>query len=430
MRLDKEMLDLAAQQRSQIAHWQIRELGGSYTEISRLRASSRWEAVRANVLGVPGAVKDDLYYASAEVLAAGPGACLTHQAATSLWGIPGFRLLPTTVSQISGRATRRGRPRGTHDLVEIPEQWVTRLHGIRVVRPELAAYQLCGVLSEDRAARTYDRFIAMRLLSVRSSLSCLHDLEKQGRDGTALYRSILKARGINYVAPATGIESRLNQLADEVGITLRRQVNLGDERFDGRVDFYEDDAKVVFEVQSELYHWALSDRQADETRRDKLEQDGFKVHEIWDTEIWTTPATVVQRMHRAIRQLVGEVDDRVGAAEFVVDVGVRVPVVLPAVVAEVVPEPVRAALLERERALEGTVPLALHPVCLAGPLVPVPRHPCLGRAGCCGELERDVDLVLRPRGTPSQHRCDVIGLRERLRQGMRSTRPNACRLSR
>ena len=48
--------------------------------------------------------------------------------------------------------------------------------------------------------------------------------------------------------------------------------------------FYEDDAKVVFEVQSELYHWALCDVEADAIRREKLEADGFIVREVWDTD--------------------------------------------------------------------------------------------------------------------------------------------------
>src|SRR5439155_5242771 len=122
---------------------------------------------------------------------------------------------------------------------------------IPVVRPELAAYQMCGRVSPLRAARIFDNFAARGLLSGRSARACLDDLAERGRNGTVVYREIIKARGDDYVRPASNLEARVKELAEEAGLELRRQVNLGDEQFDGRVDFYEDEARVIFEVQSE-----------------------------------------------------------------------------------------------------------------------------------------------------------------------------------
>jgi very-short-patch-repair endonuclease len=302
MRLDKALLDLAAEQRSCVAVWQIRELGATPTEICRLRSSPRWELLNKQILLVPGAVLDESCRVSAAVLAAGPGAVLSHGPGTALWGVPGFRLLPAICSQVSGNATRRHKLGYVHDLVVVPERWVTTLKGIRVVRPELAAYQMCGELSPQRAARTFDQFLSRRLLSVGSAKACLDDLARRGRDGTVVYRDILKARGNHYIAPASGLESRVKELGEEVGLNLRRQVNLGnEERFDGRVDFYEDRVKVVFEVESELYHWALSDAEADAIRRKRLEDDGFVVHQIWEEDVWTRPGKVTRMMRAAVR---------------------------------------------------------------------------------------------------------------------------------
>jgi very-short-patch-repair endonuclease len=188
-----------------------------------------------------------------------------------------------------------------HDLVLVPERWITTLHGIRVVRPELAMYQLAGDLSLERAERTYDKFAVHRLLTGQSSRACLEDIEQRGRDGTVNYRYIIKVRGDDYVAPASGLESRFKELGQEVGLNFRRQVSLGGEHWDARVDFYEDRAKVVFEVQSELYHWALSDREADARRRAKLEDDGFAVYEVWDTDVWARPRDVTRKMWNAVR---------------------------------------------------------------------------------------------------------------------------------
>ncbi len=301
MRLDKALLDLAAEQRSCVAIWQARELGASSVELTRLRRSSKWTLAGPNVLVLAGVPHDEQVLTSAAVLAAGPGAVLSHGSATALWGVPGFRLAPASFSQVSGHATRRHRLGRVHDLVEVPERWVTRLKGIAVARPELAAYQLCGVCHPLRAARAFDNFAARGLLSGRSAAACLADLARRGRDGTVEFRKILDARGEDYVRPESNVESRVMELADQAGISLRRQVNLGDEMFDGRADFYEDDVKVVFEVQSELYHWALCDAEEDAIRRQRLESDGFTVYEIWDNDIWTRGAWVVAIMRRAIQ---------------------------------------------------------------------------------------------------------------------------------
>jgi very-short-patch-repair endonuclease len=301
MRLDKALLDLAAEQRSCVADWQARQLGASNTEVTRLKSSPRWELVGDHILVSSGAVHDERLMASAAVLNAGPGAALSHEAVTALWRVPGFSLVPPVVSQQAGHAWRRSTLGPVHDLVLVPERWITRLEGIRVVRPELAMYQLCGVLSRERAERTFDKFAARRLLTGRSARACLEDLQQRGRDGTVVYRDIIKARGDDYVGPASGLESRVKELGEEVGLELRRQVNLGGADWDARVDFYEDRAKVVFEVQSELYHWALSDREADAIRRAKLENDGFAVHELWDVDVWTHPGKVVRKMWTAVK---------------------------------------------------------------------------------------------------------------------------------
>src|SRR3954469_23955147 len=77
MRLNEALLDLAAEQRSCVATWQIRDLGASRTELSRLRRSSLWTPVGPQVLALAGVPRDDLLLASAAVLAAGPGAALS-----------------------------------------------------------------------------------------------------------------------------------------------------------------------------------------------------------------------------------------------------------------------------------------------------------------------------------------------------------------
>jgi very-short-patch-repair endonuclease len=301
MRLDRVLLDLAAEQRSCVGIWQVRELGASRTEIDRLRRSPLWTPIGLNVLAVSGTLRDELSEVSADVLSAGPGAALSHEPGTALWGVPGFRLLPAETSQTANHARRRNALGRVHDLVVVPDRWVTSFKGIRVVRPELALYQVCARIHPDRAERAFDTAWSMGLLSGPSARACLADLRKSGKNGTTVYESILDMRGPNYVPPTNNLEGRMAQLSRQAGINLRRQVDLGGGTWDGRVDFIEDDVCLVVEVQSERYHTALCDQQADAIRRSALEADGFDVLEVWDSDVWTRGSTVVARLRQATR---------------------------------------------------------------------------------------------------------------------------------
>jgi very-short-patch-repair endonuclease len=140
----------------------------------------------------------------------------------------------------------------------------------------------------------------MRLMSGRSARRCLDDLARRGRNGTVVYREIIKARGPDYVPPASGLESRVMELARDVGVRFRRQVDVGGDHWDGRVDFLAEDAPLVLEVQSEMFHASLCDRAVDELRRKQLEADGFDWCEIWDSDVWTRPRWAAETMRRAV----------------------------------------------------------------------------------------------------------------------------------
>jgi very-short-patch-repair endonuclease len=110
-------------------------------------------------------------------------------------------------------------------------------------------------------------------------------------------RKLRVVRADDWVPPASNLESRFDQIMNRAGVvSLRRQVDLGGEEWTGRVDFLDCDCPLVIEILSERYHTALSDRQADEDRRNRLQALGLTVVEVWDHEIFYTPWLVVQRV--------------------------------------------------------------------------------------------------------------------------------------
>jgi very-short-patch-repair endonuclease len=173
-----------------------------------------------------------------------------------------------------------------------------------VVRPELCALHLFAVCRRERAERLVDGLWSARLLSGRSLGALLAQLGEMGRNGTAGLRAYLDDRPGDYVPPASGLETRVADILRSAGITVRRQVDLGtDGVWSGRVDFLVDGQPIVIEVQSERHHAALSDRRADAARRAGLEAAGFVWVEVWDHEVWGTPALVVARVRAAIGRL-------------------------------------------------------------------------------------------------------------------------------
>jgi very-short-patch-repair endonuclease len=88
---------------------------------------------------------------------------------------------------------------------------------------------------------------------------------------------------------------------DEAGIPMRRQVDTGGQHWTGRVDFRHPTLPLIVEIQSEKYHTALCDKEADALRIKRLELDGFAVLEITDTLVWSSPAETVRRVREAIK---------------------------------------------------------------------------------------------------------------------------------
>ncbi len=187
-----------------------------------------------------------------------------------------------------------------HVVRRLPQLWTTVLDGVPIARPELVALQLFALYPFKRAERWVERMWSLRLIDAHSLLRFLTDMGKRGRTGTAALRSYCDERGEGYVPPASNVESRTQQILQSAGIEMRRQVDLGGDTWTGRVDFYHDAARVVLEIQSEMYHSALVDRVADEVRLNRLRAEGITVVEATDTEVFQFPAEVIRRVANAI----------------------------------------------------------------------------------------------------------------------------------
>ncbi len=236
------------------------------------------------------------------MLDAGPGAALSHGSAAALWGLPGFTLAPAHVT-IERRSHNVHRPRGVvHRMRAFNPAHRTELDGVPVVRPELLMLQLCSLVGPQRAARQLDRAWSMRLLSGPSTRRVLDEVAGSGVRGVTLLRAILDERGPGYVPPASGLEGRFVEVLRNAGLPpMERQADLGDDRWCGRVDFFDRSSGLVVEVDSERYHRALSDVVADENRERALASAGFRVIRVTDDQVFHRPREVVAAVSVGLR---------------------------------------------------------------------------------------------------------------------------------
>lgn len=263
-------------------------------------AVDRLERITPRVLRVRGAPQTDHQRVLAAVLDAAPDSAACGETGTALWGVRGFRLLPAHVGRPFGRTGRRSELGVLHEIAGLDRRHVTTLHGIPIVRPEVVVLQMCGATYPYRAATVLDDLWRRRLVSGRSLLRTLDELAASGRNGVRVMRELLEERGEHYVPPASNLERRVATILQREGEpSLRPQVDSGEDRWVGRVDFRDPQLPLVVEVQSETYHSSLVDSEHDERRLAALRAAGFTVVEVTDEQVWYRPAEVVEAVRAA-----------------------------------------------------------------------------------------------------------------------------------
>lgn len=300
MKTDQIIRDLARQQEMVMSRRQLLAAGATKKAISHRVDNGALEPLSAQVLRVAGGVSSPAQRLLTAVLEVGEGAHISHTTAAHWWGLAGFRLDRIHVSierNLHWRQPETGLK--VHHSTVIPE-WCRKIHLlVPVVSPGFAIFQMAGSVSPDRVARAVDSAWNLRLINGQLFDELLFRLGRRGRDGTVLMRNLRKQRPGDWTPPASNLESRFDTLMSPTGLVFRRQVDVGDENWSGRVDFLSDECPLIIEILSERFHTSLTDREGDANRRARHQRMGFVVLEIWDYEIFSQPWLVVQKVVKA-----------------------------------------------------------------------------------------------------------------------------------
>jgi very-short-patch-repair endonuclease len=300
---DQIIRSIARDQQGLVSHRQLRSAQVSAAQIRRRLVRGTLEPMTPRVLRIAGAAATDAQRLLIPILHVGNDAILSHTTAAAWWGIAGFRLDPIHIAIERCHRSREDLAI-LHHATLIPEGSRMVLRGVPIAGPGLTIFQTAGMVSIERLARALDNAWSLRLLDGDTVLRLLEQLGKSGRNGIRSIRRLAEARGTDWIPPSSNVEHRFDEIMHAAGITtLRRQVDVGDEEWTGRVDFKDIILPLIVEVQSERYHAALSDRARDAARRHRHESQGNVVVEVWDHEIFYTPWAVVERVLAAIRRL-------------------------------------------------------------------------------------------------------------------------------
>lgn len=308
---DRPLRELAEAQHALVSLGQMQEAGYSEGQRRRLIDGIRWERLSRRVARVVGAPRTHSQSAMLGVLDAGPGGALRGTSAAAWWGIPGNQLLPISVAHLRSRAHHLPVEGQVHAPCLLPDEHVVTLENVPTATPARALFDIAGGRYRgaelewwvDRIARMVDTAWSLRLVSGLTMHDMLHHLAQRGRPGIRVMRQVLETRGPDYVPPASGLESRVEQILTRAGERpLRRQVDTGDGAgWIGRVDFRDIDDPFILEVQSERFHTSLIDRQLDASRIERLAAAGFVVAEVTDVQVWHRPFEVVQAVRAGRR---------------------------------------------------------------------------------------------------------------------------------
>lgn len=294
-------MEITSNQRGLITRRQLTEVGIGRHTVGRLVQTRQLVRLSPRVLHLNGIHWDPHVSVMAAVLDSGGFA--SHSTAAAIWGAPHFDLADIHVTRRRGGRVLSSNLGTIHETRYLPDDHVTSLAGIPVLRPLRLLFDIAGTERPARTEVLLDWMWARRIVTIEALEKTIDEIATPGRPGITVMRRLIDAR---HGEPPYGsnLERRLD-IVIRMGRLPRfeRQVDLGDdESWIGRVDFVCTTHRLVIEVDSELHHSALSDRARDARRKARLEAAGFMVRVITEADLFGEAHLLIAKLRQWIRE--------------------------------------------------------------------------------------------------------------------------------
>ena len=280
--LDRAVAALAAGQYGVVARAQLRALGLSDSGIDRRAAAGRLHRLHRGVYAVGHPVLGAHGRWIAAVLAAGPGAALSHASAAALWELRATAQtrIDVSVPTPGGRARRPGARIHRARTLQLAD--VTTHRGVPTTTPTRTIRDLAPSLTSRARERLLDQAHVSGLLD----LPALDALDPRHRHtpGTTLTKSAL--------------EERMLALCRQHGLPTPR-VNAA--AADLEVDFLFPAQRLAIETDSWTFHRTRAAFERDRERDAILARAGFRVLRFTHRQVAGDPKTVAATVAAALR---------------------------------------------------------------------------------------------------------------------------------
>ena len=284
--MDAEIARLAGRQHGVVATRQLAALGLARGGVARRAQAGRLHRIHRGVYAVGHPVLTVNGRRMAAVLAAGPGAALSHASAAALWEIRPTSATRVDVSVRSkgGRGTRAGLRIHRTPTLEADE--ITEHHGIRVTTIARTLLDLASSLPHRAVERALDE-AEIRDLYDRRALEAVA-LAHAGERGAAALKQALDLDG-DPVLTKSELEELLLAICDRHGIE-RPAVN--GEVAGLEVDFVFAEQRLAVEADSWTFHRTRRAFERDRERDAILARAGYRTLRFTHRQLTRSPAAV------------------------------------------------------------------------------------------------------------------------------------------
>jgi very-short-patch-repair endonuclease/predicted transcriptional regulator of viral defense system len=283
---DREIARLAARQHGVVATRQLAALGLSRNAIAARAAAGRLHRIHRGVYAVGHPVLPRYGRWMAAVLAAGPGAALSHASAAALWEI---RPTAATKTDVSVR-TPGGRERPglrVHRATALQPDETTKHHAIPVTTPARTILDLACSVPRRALERALDEAEILELFDL-CELKRTTDAHR-GQRGARVLAAALEEHDAGTTLTKSELEELMLKLCHDHGL---EQPQVNEDIAGLEVDFLFAAKRLVVEADSWRFHRTRKAFERDRQRDAILARAGYRTLRFTHRQMTTEPEEV------------------------------------------------------------------------------------------------------------------------------------------
>jgi hypothetical protein len=205
-----------------------------------------------------------------------------------------------------------------HETAWLPPEHIETVRGLPVTTVPRTVFDLAGMTTfhwsrnpdvrerqmavhAKRVGRLLDTTLQRFGNTVEAQNLVLAGLGRKGRAGTAVMRVVMAERTGHYVPTESELEDLFLEVCRAFGLpTPERQIEVGNDRPIGRVDFVFRAARLIVEVDGRPWHDSVTDIVSDNWRDLELEAAGWTVVRLRWRQLVDDPERVVRLLEQRL----------------------------------------------------------------------------------------------------------------------------------